>query len=402
MSHPSADRLHGLDAIRGGALLLGIVFHAGFSFFPGDQFWLVMDSQRSAALSGMAFVLHMFRMTVFFLLAGYFGRMLVYRRGSFGFAADRLKRIGVPLLVFWPLVMASLIALSIWGLVHANGGSMPENAPPPPPMSWKTFPLTHLWFLYVLLGLYAAMLVARGVLSAVRLRVILGRVGDWVVRPLMAWGALPLLLAIPTAIAFMHHPNWHPFFGIPTPDYGFVPNLAAMIAYGSAFGVGWFLQRAPDHLVSATKLWPLFLVAAAGLTAYCLTMVGTEVRYVQPLGEQAQTFYPLAYALGIWMWTFGLLGACLWMFAGPSAVRRYIADASYWLYLIHLPIVMALQILVSQWAWSAELKFAMILGVSIPLMLISYEVLVRYTFIGHVLNGRKRRRDQRFDIEKGS
>ena len=29
------ERLHSLDAVRAGALLLGIVFHAGFSFIPG-------------------------------------------------------------------------------------------------------------------------------------------------------------------------------------------------------------------------------------------------------------------------------------------------------------------------------------------------------------------------------
>ncbi len=29
------DRLHALDAVRAFALLLGVVFHAGFSFLPG-------------------------------------------------------------------------------------------------------------------------------------------------------------------------------------------------------------------------------------------------------------------------------------------------------------------------------------------------------------------------------
>jgi ABC-2 type transport system permease protein len=36
MSHPSdTERLHALDAVRGLALLVGVAFHAGFSFLPG-------------------------------------------------------------------------------------------------------------------------------------------------------------------------------------------------------------------------------------------------------------------------------------------------------------------------------------------------------------------------------
>ena len=35
------DRLHGLDAVRGYALLLGIVYHATMSFLPGAPIWVV-------------------------------------------------------------------------------------------------------------------------------------------------------------------------------------------------------------------------------------------------------------------------------------------------------------------------------------------------------------------------
>lgn len=115
MSYVSSARLHGLDALRGGALLLGVFFHAAFSFLPGDQLWLVMDVQRSASVSGGAYVLHIFRMTIFFLLAGYFGRMQTYRLGTGAFLRDRLQRIGVPLIVFWPMIMACIIALSLFG-----------------------------------------------------------------------------------------------------------------------------------------------------------------------------------------------------------------------------------------------------------------------------------------------
>lgn len=70
-------------------------------------------------------------------------------------------------------------------------------------------------------------------------------------------------------------------------------------------------------------------------------------------------------------------------------MRRYIADASYWLYLIHMPIVMALQLAVSQLDWPWPVKFSTILVVALALMLASYQLLVRFTIIGVVLNGRR-------------
>ena len=81
-----AERFHALDAVRGGALVLGVFFHAAMSFMPGPQIWVVMDEARSTEISVLFFVLHILRMTVFFVLAGFFARMLLTRRGVGGLA----------------------------------------------------------------------------------------------------------------------------------------------------------------------------------------------------------------------------------------------------------------------------------------------------------------------------
>ena len=64
----------------------------------------------------------------------------------------------------------------------------------------------------------------------------------------------------------------------------------------------------------------------------------------------------------IWSWTFGLLGAALRFCSGASAVRRYLADASYWLYLAHLPIVFGLQVLLMNVPLHWTVKFPLILA----------------------------------------
>lgn len=386
---PLSERLHGLDALRAGALLLGIFFHAGLSFFPGDTFWVIMDTQRSAVLSAFAFTSHMFRMTLFFVLAGFFGNMLLQRFGVAAFLADRLKRIGLPLLLFLPLMVPLFTALVLWGIAVSSGGALPGNLPPPPPLTVHTFPLTHLWFLYVLLLIYGAFLIARQLLRLPGRSNSLGRLSDAGLEIIGKTPFLPVLMALPTAIALFHHDPWYAYFGIPAPDHGLIPNLPAIVAYGTAFALGWALHRRSGLLVLVSKPWPAYLVVAAGLTIACLYVIGTSLQLDQFLSGRNRALYAIGYSVGTWCWTFGLIGLSLRFCAGENGIRRYVADASYWMYIIHLPIVTALQILVSRWLLPAELKYLLILAVSIPLMLASYHVMVRFSVIGALLNGRK-------------
>ena len=70
---------------------------------------------------------------------------------------------------------------------------------------------------------------------------------------------------------------------------------------------------------------------------------------------------------------------------------RYLADASYWCYLLHLPLVLWLQVLVAKWPVNGWLKFAFIMAVNVLVLLASYHWCVRYTWIGRLLNGPRER-----------
>jgi len=95
------------------------------------------------------------------------------------------------------------------------------------------------------------------------------------------------------------------------------------------------------------------------------------------------------YTIAMWSWSFALIGLALRFLSGYSAWRRYLADASYWLYLIHLPLVMALQVVASRLSGPWWIKFPLILGIAFPLMLGSYQLMVRGTWLGAVLNGQR-------------
>ena len=388
LSHPTRERLHGLDAVRGIALLFGVIVHASMSWLPGAQyFWLTHDASPSSIAGLVFYVPHMFRMLLFFLLAGFFARMACERLGAKGFIRDRARRIGMPLLVGWGPMLAAILAVGAWAAWLANNGQLP---PPPetPPLSPSHFPLTHLWFLYVLLLCYIAALTLRAVLGrsdAVR------HAADACVR-MLASPIGPLLLALPLGAAMSMHAQWYAWFGIPTPDQSLYPNLAACVAFGSAFGFGWLLQRQPALLQHWATRWPLHLAIALLATIGCLWHAGLAPRLVPATRDIADLAYALAYAIAGWSWTFALVGLGLRFLSGHNRVRRYLADASYWIYLAHLPLVMALQVAMSrvQWPWFVE--FALTLAVAMALLLISYDLFVRNGFIGAWLNGRRKPR----------
>jgi glucans biosynthesis protein C len=401
--HPAPERLHALDALRGFALLLGIILHATISFIPAStRFWIIQDTHPSMALALLFFAIHVFRMTTFFLMAGFFAHMSLHRRGTWGFVKDRMQRIALPLVVVWPIVIAALAVVVIWAGGFANGGPIP-GAPKWPVL--PRFPLTHLWFLYVLLEFYAAMLLLRGGIVWLDRSGYLRTCVDRLIAQVMRSPLAPAILAVPIGIAFNLDPTWVGWVGVRTPDGSLLTNLQALIGFGTAFGFGWLLHRQIDLLWILEKRWLIHLAFATGLIAMSFLVAISPARSgilsipisIDTMRLAGATFY----ALAIWTTTFAAIGIALRFMSGFSPTRRYLADASYWLYLIHLPIVMALQVAVSQLDWRWPIKFATILVVALPVMLASYHLLVRYTYIGVVLNGHRLRRDKTRTVATG-
>jgi glucans biosynthesis protein C len=385
----TAERLHGLDALRGFALLLGVAFHACMSYLPGAQyFWIVNDQSHSIALAGWFYWIHLFRMLTFFLIAGFFGRMLLERRGLRAFVRDRFKRIVLPLVTAWPLVFSGIIAVVVWIALIQFHGTLPKESPPGPKFTPDDFPLTHLWFLYVLSLFYTAMIVAREFIHRTDKHARLGAIADVVMRQLVNPGAL-LLLAAPLTIALATTKKWTLWFGIPTPDHSLYPSVPALVGFGGAFIFGWLLQRQSDLLKTMERHRYWHLACAIVATIACLWMVGIAPSSTLASSDAKTWAYAFGYSAAAWSWCFAMIGLALRFFSTFNATRRYIADASYWVYLIHLPIVMALQVAASliNWPWWIEYPLALVIGYTI--MFGTYALFVRHTFIGANLNGRR-------------
>ena len=84
---------------------------------------------------------------------------------------------------------------------------------------------------------------------------------------------------------------------------------------------------------------------------------------------------------------FGAMGLFRWIFARERFWVRYLSDASYWLYLTHLPLVIGAQMLLVTWPMNIHLKCLLISATIVAGLLVVYQVGVRYTVIGTVMNG---------------
>lgn len=77
---------------------------------------------------------------------------------------------------------------------------------------------------------------------------------------------------------------------------------------------------------------------------------------------------------------------------------RYLSDSSYWMYLTHLTLVILLQAWVRTWDVDPLLKFVFIVATTCTILLILYQLAVRYTFIGTILNGKRTRPSQHREL----
>jgi ABC-type multidrug transport system ATPase subunit/peptidoglycan/LPS O-acetylase OafA/YrhL len=388
MNKNTDSRLHALDAVRGFALLLGVAFHAALSFMPGwpPGIWAMNDNSPSQFLSDAAFVTHIFRMSLFFFIAGYFGRLLYHKLGARSFWANRGLRILVPLVAGWVLLYPLIGLIWVTGITKVFGGNMPPM--PEMPKVPGAFPLTHLWFLYQLLLIYVAVIAVRSLVARFDRN---ERLRGWVDEAVAAALHAPIAvftLGLPVAAALMSLPFWFYWQGIPTPDQSLIPQIPASVGFGTAFVFGWLVHRSSDALSAITRRWFVHLVLAVIATGWLLhTMHATPM--AQP--GLTKTLFAMIFGVAVWGWVLGLTGAALRFLSNYSATRRYIADASYWIYLAHLPVVAALGVWVGHWPLHWSVKYPFILVVSFAVLFLSYHYLVRPSFIGQLLNGRKHR-----------
>ena len=388
------NRLDYLDAVRAFALLLGIVFHASMSFVPIFIGWAVMDISTSSVVTNFMLVSHSFRMELFFLIAGFFSHMTFHKKGASVFISSRLTRIAIPFIVGWFILRPLIIASWVMGGQSLRGDVQILNALKIGIQSLSQLPTdlltgSHLWFLYyillvtgIVLGVRAAGSLAPSIQATATKRADL--IVAWITNSRISW----LLLSLPTGACLWHMSIW----GMDTPDKSLVPHWPVLIVYGGFFAFGWLLHRQKGLIDRFARL-------TIGRVALCFASISATIvlsPYQSDMGQAHIGLIHAAFSFSYAMMMWSLVSLCIGLFKEffdkPSKVVRYIADSSYWLYLIHLPFVVWLQIAFAELSLHWSLKLSAISLLTIGISLVLYDLFVRSTLIGKTLNGRKRER----------
>jgi peptidoglycan/LPS O-acetylase OafA/YrhL len=382
----SAARYHALDGLRAVMMLLGLVIHAAVSYMtlPAADAWPFRGDSTSAFFDYVVFYIHVFRMPIFYVIAGFFAALLYLRRGAGGLARNRIYRVAVPFVLGWvvllPLVRSGFEFANVAQQSNlAAGWSAAVNQISS--LAYLEDSTMHLWFLYYLLMFYAFVLLVGPLLRLlpeVFRRAAKSAFGAALESPFRA-----LLFAIPTALTIWPMPE-----GNLQTSTSFVPDLNTFAAYAVFFVFGWLLYERRDELHTFQQYaWTQVILATL------LIPLNTEAVLRASLSEGADTAAhataTISGAVMVWLLVFGVTGLFLRHFDRPSPAVRYVVDSSYWLYLFHLPFTIWLPGLMTDVSWPAGAQFLVILIVMTPILLLSYDLLVRPTAIGALLNGRR-------------
>lgn len=383
-----STRVHGLDAARAGALLLGIVFHGVESFTFNKAFVAVQDTQSSVLLSAFYYVGHIFRMQVFFLMAGYFAHLLYRRQGPRGFLINRTKRLALPFLLFWCVDFLLVAALRVWNIQRVSGLSVSQAfARLPPEFKLEQgVPLMHLWFLYLLFFFCVGAFLVQALLSRQpdtmhELRLRTRRALAWVLA--RWWGSLALASLMVGPMLAMKQG-----LGVDTPDRSLWPLAAPFILYGLYFSLGWLLRSQPQALQHLSRFRTSNLALGLGLVGVLFAL---KLAY-DPAHPLSSAWLPsainLVYAFASMLLACAFIGYALKYCSEPNAKIRYLSDSAYWGYLAHFPLIIFFQILVAPYNWHWSVKLLLILGPTFGILWLTYQVGVRNTKLGLLLNGR--------------
>jgi glucans biosynthesis protein C len=384
-------RYGGLDALRGLAVIAGVLLHSCVAYMPSrmpNLLWPVHDCQTTVICDIVFWWLHCFRLPLFFVISGFFAEMMCQSRGVDAFLGHRIRRIAIPYHVCLVTLMPFTLAIWIGGLFISDRCTLEQIFSLTTPFDLEIqkhyFGPGHLWFLADLTILSVTFGLIRREFPA---------------RPEAPPPALfrlphpalaPVVLAVPSVLLLWGNPA--PFVAH---NNTFIPDVARLAYFGLYFFVGVIAFRRKDESLPLLQYPLTHLVLSLIATASVLALLPEQL--AGPTTRLARFLFSASVSLVAWLSVFGLMGVFLRNWRTDRPAFRYLADASYWIYIVHLPLVGLSQIALQQLPMGAALKFPLTAFIALSLALMSYQTCVRYTWIGRALNGARDRKNSRHE-----
>ncbi|WP_161600891.1 acyltransferase family protein [Teichococcus oryzae] len=367
-----SQRWNYLDQMRAILMLIGIPYHVGLIYATHAP-WIIDSPDKSEGLTWALQFSHTFRMSVFFLLAGFFGMLMIRRYDASTWLKGRLWRVGVPLVAALVLISPMIViptAIGQGGWDNAIPGLL--AAMRNPDLNWTV----HLWFLMYLLGycvLLAGLWQLRGPL---RLERGLNMFLDAVERhPVVGW-----LAVLATGVASVGFAGVAALAGVSYMfNEIFVPGQ--FVAYGLVFLAGTLLAYRLSWLEAFTRpRWSIWALAVAS----AITMA-----VFQPQEDDASRLltYFLWPMVGILFSHLLLSAARMWLDRSTS-LSRAMVEGAMTMYLVHVVFVCWLGLAFLSVEWPAMVEFTIISVAAVALSWGFHLIVRRSPVLMMLFNGR--------------
>lgn len=373
------ERLHALDSLRAIMMMLGIVLHSVITYIGGEPYdaWPIRDVNNfNSNLEWVNSIIHVFRMPIFMLVAGFFAALLFYERGKRKMFKNRMQRITIPFLVFIVILFVPVAGGMTYTLnvFASNPNALSETLAQFSTLeSFIPKRTVHLWFLYYLI-MFSVVSFLLGLLfkkmpklSQSINKLYLSIFKHAILRLFVFTGLTVLILVIMDR------------YWVNT-STSFVPDLGTFVFYFYFYMVGWLLFKSKSLLNTFKKYdWQFTMVGTLLFTWYFFTDTSEFSLYI----------IMAIRCLSCWLLIFGISGLFIRFGSNHSAKMRYISDSSYWVYLLHLPLTIIIPALIVDWNIPGVFKFLFVAIATSIICFVTYHYFVRNSFIGKFLNGRK-------------
>ena len=341
-------------------MLLGLVVHAG-SFVAGFQ--TPQETWADTSVLVLAILVHNFRMPAFFEIAGLFAAMLIDQRGIRGFWSQRSRRL------IWPLLVAEITVIPITLSVSFADISTPQKFLE---AGWM-----HMWFVYYLLIFSAATILiywlSHKTKFGQRKHELAKRIGR-------KYLSNPMAIIFLAGISFLLPAYFDNDSGALEKDSSFIPHFFLLAFYAIFFALGllsYYIWQTVESKLR-NQWWLFLLIGGTSFIVYAVLL----------FEQTGNDFLKLFYTISTWMLAAGFIATFLKFANKPNKFFIYFSDASYWIYIVHLPIVIATLFWLTKWHVSLAWSFVISIAVGFGLSTLTYQWFVKDTIIGKFLAGK--------------
>lgn len=383
-------RSPGLDALRAGGALLVVLLHAAIPYLhepmPGLA-WPARSFESSALADATFWWVESFVMPLFFCLSGYGCWLSLGHRGPLPFLHARWKRLGAPLIGAGCVILPIELYLWIGGWVLSGElAAVKLRSLKLTGYYAQAWGLSHLWYLQYLLIISVGL----GLLSAAKSffrKPSKSTFFDTQQRSLTALQSLGAGGVLFTAVVATL--TWRPEVVLEF-QHGFIPDTAKLAYSAEFFLVGVLIARMGNHGFPkrtdiAALLFVLAMICSIGTQAV-LHRTETLPSIAEPNLFQQRLFQGILLALTATCWTLACWSGALLVTRLPNTISR-LAAASFWIYLVHHPVVAALEILFVRTNLPETWQFLLVGSLTLAVSWWSYHALVEGTFVDRFLNG---------------